>query len=161
MAWDGLYLNRHILYRHIVQFGMECITAGHILYRHIARFGMECISAGHILYLRPSISRLSTSARPPHHPSTYIHHHQKLHHHLHRHPRLKSINFFPSLSDTFLSRKVRRSLDRNCFSILNFLQCSARASPSTVDIVVSFWFGSTEPPPRCTVDLLADLTDIE
>ena len=39
-----------------------------------------------------------------------------------------SINFFQPLSDTFLSGKARRSLDRNCFSISNFLQGSARAS---------------------------------
>ena len=130
----------HILYRHIAHFSMECISAGHILYQHIARFGMECISAGHILYLRPSISRLSTSARPPHHPP-HMHHHQKLHRHLHQHQHPNHL----SISSThrqihFCQEKLEEVLTGTVFQFGTFLQRFARASRSTVDSVVAFWF---------------------
>ena len=111
---------------HISLFAMICIPfpAGHILYRHIARFGMECISAGiscisaplshaslHLPALHAAPPYTSSSEAAPSSSSTPT-----------------SINFFQPLPDTFLSGKARRSLDRNCFSISNFLQGSARAS---------------------------------
>ena len=146
------------------------------------------ISAGHILYLRPSISRLSTSARPPSHPR-HIHHHQELHHHhihhlhhLHHHhlhhPHLKvtgwvsAINnnkmcfclqsfLYLKLTDIFPSRRALRSLDRKCFSILNFLQvfCSGGSFPSWI-----LWSRSGFPQwrwiSRCTLRWLLQIFDI-
>ena len=65
------------------------------MYRHIARLCMECISAGISCISAPlshaSLHLPALQTTPPH-----IHHHQKLHHHLHRHPRLKPT--YPSIS---------------------------------------------------------------
>ena len=151
----------HILYQHIAHFSMECISAGHILYQHIARFGMECISAGHILYLRPSISRLSTSARPPHHPP-HMHHHQKLHHHLHQHQHPNHL----SISSThrqihFCQEKLEEVLTGTVFQFGTF--CSVlleRVAPRWILWSRSGFAELTTPAAHCTVHLRADLTDI-
>ena len=101
-----MYLGGYIWYRHIAQFGMECISAG-----------ISCISAPlshaslHLPALHAAPPYTSSSKAAPSSSSTPT-----------------SINFFQPLPDTFLSGKARRSLDRNCFSISNFLQGSARAS---------------------------------
>ena len=101
-----MYLGGYIWYRHIARFGMECISAG-----------ISCISAPlshaslHLPALHAAPPYTSSSKAAPSSSSTPT-----------------SINFFQPLPDTFLSGKARRSLDRNCFSISNFLQGSARAS---------------------------------
>ena len=102
--------------------------------------------SGHILYLRPSISRLSTSARPPRRPSLYI---------IIRSCTIIFIHtniyqFLPAIARYISVRKSsKKSWQELFFNFKLFAGfCSSGSRSSTVDIVVSFWFCSltTTPP---------------
>ena len=133
--------------------GMECISAAELfclIWHDMVRYIMVCygvvwfglawyLSGAYLvsppLYLTPLY--ICPPSTPP---STYASSSKAAPSSSSTSTSQPSINFFHPPPDTFLSRKAGRSLDRNCFSIWNFLQRFARASRSTVDSVVAFWF---------------------